>query len=349
MTPIFSDLNLKLLKKSALNADKMNNEIDSARAPPLEVRNLLNIRSHIVLPVLLVISSVANLLCLKIINRKKLKRNSISLHLKYVIAVDLLTNLAYVPQMFYEENCIQISMAVAWYKAHLGAALIYYLRSLTMHLLCSLTLDRLLGITCNNVYQKSIRYTKAKLGMGWAYVTAMCLPGLCLGTINKVNGKWVITSIRNIINNPGLETYKSVVSIILILIPSLFLFIMSLVITVKIYQMNRVSKKNSRYRRNACAVLLLNASFIIIMVLHMTIKLLTGQDKQYCYSNYYRELWLLGTEVMSLMWSVVNVVVFLIICREYKHEVLISMTNWNLHHRPRPEAVQLRRFTYFTV
>ena len=244
---------------------------------------------------------------------------------------------------------MQTSMAVAWYKAHLGAALIYYMRSLTMHLLCSLTADRLMGITCNSIYQKSIRYTRIKLGIMWVYVTAMCLPGLCLGTIVKVKGNWLVKSIRNITDNPGLDTYKSLASIIMFIIPSLILFLMSLIITTKIYQMNRLSKRGSRYRRNACAVLLLNASFITIMILHMIIKIMTKQDKHYCYSNYYRELWLLGTEVMSLMWSVVNVMVFLIICREYKNEVLISMSNWSLHHRPRPDAVQLRRFTHFTV
>ena len=218
-----------------------------------------------------------------------------------------------------------------------------------MHLLCSLTTDRLMGVTCNSVYQKSIRYTRIKLFIMWVYVTAMCLPGLCLGTIVELKGKWLVKSMRNITDNPGLETYKSLLTVIMIIIPSVILFIMSIIITAKIYQVNRLSKKSSRYRRNACAVLILNASFIIIIILHTTIKIMIEQNQHYCYSSYYREIWLLGTEIMSLMWSVVNVLVFLIICREYKHQVLISMSNWNLHHRPMPEAVQLRKITHFTV
>ena len=125
-------------------------------APPPEVINLLNIRSNIILPVMLVFSTLANLISLQIVNRKKLKKNSISIHLQYIVAVDLTANLFYTPQLFYEEGCIQTNLVWAWYKAHLGSPMIYYLRSLTMHLLCSLTADRLMGVACNNLYQKSI-------------------------------------------------------------------------------------------------------------------------------------------------------------------------------------------------
>ena len=318
-------------------------------APPLEVINLLNIRSHIILPVMLVISTIANILCLQIVNRKKLKKNSISIHLQYIVAVDLTANLFYTPQLFYEEGCIQTNLVWAWYKAHLGSAMIYYLRSLTMHLLCSLTADRLMGVACNRLYQKSIRYTKIKLFIIWAYVTAMCLPGLYFGSMIRLNEEWLVKSMRNITDNPGLEKYKSILTITMIIIPSAILITMSIIITIKIYQINKLSKKSNRYRRNACAVLVLNATFIIIISLHMTIKIIKKQDEHYCYSSIYREAWLLGTEIMSLMWSVVNVLIFLVICREYKHQVIISMSNWNLHHRHRPEAVQLRKVTHFTI
>ena len=319
------------------------------RAPPVEVATLLNIRSHIVLPVMLVISTIANILCLHIVNRKAIKKNSISIHLQYLVAVDLVTNLFYIPQLFYEEGCIQTNLMWAWYKAHLGSAMIYYLRSLTMHLLCSLTADRLMGVACNQIYQKSIRFTKVKLFIIWAYVTAMCLPGLYFGTILRLNEGWLVKSMRNITDNPGLEIYKSILTTIMIIIPSIILITMSIILTIKIYQINKLSRKNHRYRRNACAVLVLNATFIVIISLHMSIKIIKRQDEHYCYSSIYQEAWLLGTEIMSLTWSVVNVLVFLVICREYKHQVMISMSNWNLHHRHRPETVQLRKVTHFTI
>ena len=317
--------------------------------PPVEVMSLLNIRSNIILPVMLVISTLANSLCLHIVNRKKIRKNSVSKHLQYIVIIDLMTNLFYIPQLFYEEGCVQTSIVWAWYKAHLGSAMIYYLRSLTMHMLCSLTADRLMGVACNSVYQRSIRHTKIKLFSIWVYVTATCLPGLYFGTMIKVNEGWLVKSMRNITDDPGLEIYKSILTIIMIAIPSFILITMSIILTVKIYQINKMSRKNNRYKRNACAVLILNTTFIIIITLHMTIKIIKGQDEHYCYSSFTREAWLLGTEIMSLMWTVVNVLVFLIICREYKHQVMISMSNWNLHHRPRPETVQLRKVTHFTI
>merc|ERR1711895_99510 len=132
----------------------------------------------------------------------------------------------------------------------------------------------------------------------------------------------------------------------MIIIPSSILIIMSITITVKIYQINQLSNKNRRYRRNACAVLFLNASFFIIISLHMTIKIIKKQEKRYCYSSLYREAWLLGTEILSWIWSVVNILIFLVICREYKQQVMISLSNWNLNRRPRPETVQLRKVTH---
>merc|ERR1712121_580233 len=105
-------------------------------------------------------------------------------------------------------GCLQTHLVWAWYKAYLGSAIIYYLRCLTMHLLCSLTADRLMGVACNNLYKKSIRYTKIKLFIIWAYVTIICLPGLFFGSIVSSNEGWLVKSMRNITDNPSLENYK---------------------------------------------------------------------------------------------------------------------------------------------
>ena len=135
----------------------------------------------------------------------------------------------------------------------------------------------------------------------------------------------------------------------MIIIPSIILITMSVILTGKIYKMNKLSKRSNRYRRNALAVLVLNATFIIIMSLHTAIKIMKKQNEHYCYSDISQEAWLLSTEIMSLMWSIVNVLIFLIICREYKRQVIVSMSNWNLHGRQRHETVQLRKVTHYTI
>ena len=332
-----------------IQREKMDKNKNFPLAPPLEVVNLLSIRSHIILPVMLVISTMANVLCLHIVNRKRIKRNSVSIHLQCLVTVDLITNVVYTPQLLYEEGCVQTNFMWAWYKAHLGSAVIYYLRALTMNLLCSLTADRLMGVACNAMYKKSIRYTKTKLFVIWAYVTAVCLPGMYFGTILKTSEGWLIKSMRNTTDNPHLEIYKSILTAIMIIIPSIVLITMSIILTIKIYKINKISRNRPRYRRNACAVLILNTTFIIIISLHMSIKIIKGQDVHYCYSSIYQEAWLLGTEIFSLLWSVMNVIVFLIICKEYKSQILVSLSNWNLHHRPRPDTVQLRKITHLTI
>ena len=218
-----------------------------------------------------------------------------------------------------------------------------------MHLLCSLTTDRLMGVACNNWYQTSVRHTKKKLFIIWAYVTIICIPGLFFGSIVSSNEGWVVKSMRNITNNENVENYKFVLTIIMIIIPSIVLITMSVILTGKIYKINKLSKRSNRYRRNALAVLLLNATFIVIMSLHTGIKIMKKQDEHYCYSDIYQEAWLLGTEIMSLMWSIMNILIFLIICREYKRQVIVSMSTWNLHNRPRQETVQLRKVTHYTI
>ena len=318
-------------------------------APPPEVTHLLSIRSHIVLPVMLIFSTLANILCLNIINRKKLKRNSISIHLKHLVAVDLMTNVFYIPQIFYEEGCLQTYLAWAYYKAYIGSASIYYLRCLTMHLLCSLTADRLMGVTCNNWYQKSVRHTKTRLFIIWTYVSITCIPGLFFGSIVNSNAGWLVKSMRNRTNSEYIENYKTILTIIMIIVPSIILIIMSVSLTYKIYKINNLSKRNNRYKRNALAVLLLNMTFITIMAIHTGIKIMKRQDEHYCYSDLPQEAWLLGTEVMSLMWSIMNILVFLIVCREYKRQVIVSMSAWNLHNKPRQERVQLRKVTHYTI
>merc|ERR1712121_562888 len=65
------------------------------------------------------------------------------------------------------------------------------------------------------------------------------------------------------------------------------------------------------------------------------IKIVKKQDEHYCYSDINQEAWLLGTDIMSLMWGIMNILIFLIICREYKRQVIVSMSAWNLHNKPR--------------
>ena len=98
--------------------------------PPIEVVNLMSLRNQIILPILIVIGLISNVCCLKIVNKPKVKANSISTHLKCISWVDISTNILYVPQLFYGEGCIQRSLVWAIYKAHLGSAVIYYTKFL---------------------------------------------------------------------------------------------------------------------------------------------------------------------------------------------------------------------------
>ena len=317
--------------------------------PPIEVVNLMAIRNRIILPILIVIGLISNIGCIKIVSKPKVKNNSISTHLRCIAVIDITTNLLYIPQLFYGEGCIQEQLGWAIYKAHFGSSIIYYTKFLTIHLLCSLTADRFLGIFKNAWYQSAIRHTKIRITLLGIYVTVATVPGLYWGTIERVENGWRVWSVLRIVNDAMIQRYKIVMSTLMIIVPSLLLIVMSVAITIKIRNISKIRRKQNRYRRNACAVLLLNASFILLLGMYVLIITTLQKKANYCYSNLTRETLLLGTEMLTMIWSIVNIVMFLVICKEYKKQVILSMSQWQLHRVNKPDLVELKHVRILKV
>ena len=328
---------------------KMNNDVEQSHSPPREVKDLMWIRNNIVLPVLIVIGLIANIVCLKIINRPKVKKNSISIHLKCIAVVDICNNVLYIPQIFYGEGCIQEKLVWALYKAHLGSPMIHYTKFLTLHLLCSLTCDRFLGIFNNALYQKAILHTKLRLVLLWMYVTATTLPEIIMGKVEKLEEGWLVKSVTRITNNEEVEKYKLVLTILMVIVPAILLIIMSIAITIKITLISKNAIKQNKYKKNAFCVLILNATFISLIGLYVIVITTNKPDKNYCYSSISREAWLLGTEILTIIWGIVNVVMFLIICQEYRNEITIMMRDLNLHRTELPEVVEPRKMKHMSA
>ena len=129
---------------------------------------------------------------------------------------------------------------------------------------------------------------------------------------------------------------------LMIVVPSIVLIVMSIAITIKIKLISKNTIKQNKYKKNALCVLVLNGSFIMLIGLYVIVITAYKPDVNYCYSSISREAWLLGTEALTMIWSIVNVVMFLIICQTYRKEVIIIMSKYKLHKTEPPEVVELK-------
>ena len=127
-----------------------------------ESDSLNNVKT-IILSILLVIGIISNLISLKIISRRKFRKNPINKYLWCLTIIDILTIVGYMPMLFITESCRQPSYFKAVYKAFVKSNLVYYGKYLTTYILLNLTIDRLLGIVKNTWYKNVIRYSNTRI------------------------------------------------------------------------------------------------------------------------------------------------------------------------------------------
>ena len=206
--------------------------------------------------------------------------------------------------------------------------MIYYSRYLTFYLLLNLTVDRFLGIFRPHWYRKLIKCSNIRLSMLWLWITASSVPHMTFGTIERVGDVWEARSISRLPETPLLNMYKTYILVCMLLIPAIALVTFTILITVRIITSTKQSKHRTTYIRNTIAVMIVNVSYIVLMSICGSILYSVQVDYNHCYTDYKRELALLLCEVLLILWSIINVVTFLIICSEYRTEtkyILIRM------------------------
>ena len=170
---------------------------------------LLKVKSLVILPIMTIISAVVNTICWKILANRNQKNNVGSIHLKFLIAIDLILIATYIPQIFFsEESCIQTSFAWAFYKAYVRSSVAYATKWLQIYTLMSLTYDRFCAVYFSNWYRTSKKYTRLRLGIAVIFIVISITPALVLGSIEKVQEGYIATSVFRSSAMPNTKIYR---------------------------------------------------------------------------------------------------------------------------------------------
>ena len=286
---------------------------------------LLKVKSLIILPIMTILSTLVNTLCWKILSRKKQKNNVGTIHLKFLIAIDLISIVTYLPQIFFsEESCLQTSYAWAFYKAHIRSSVAYATKWLQIYTLMSLTADRFTAVYFAQWYRTSNKFTKVRLSIAVVFIIISITPALILGSIEKVNEGYIATSVFRSSKIPNTKIYRIYCLACMVLIPMISIISLSILIAHKLIRGSPALQQNKDYIRNAVSILIINVIYITLTVIYGAV-LFNNTTTGKCYSNTVHEMVLLTCESLLLVWSIINVVVFLAICREYKQETIIFL------------------------
>ena len=304
---------------------------------PREVALVMRIRNLVIVPIMIVVGFCTNLACWYIVSRRELKNRPINSHLKAIVMTDLYTAVSYLPLMFNHEGCLQNSVELAVYKAYVRSSLIYYSKFLTLHFLLSLTWERFLGVYSQKWFLWVKRYTTWRLVGIWSWVTICTMPSLFLGSIESEGEEWRATSVFRT-DNTG---YKTFVMIALIGIPALALIVLSIATTVGIVKKSAISAQRRRYIKNTIVVLIVNAIYITLVAVYGIIMLANKNEQDQCYSDIGKEVALVVTETLTMLWSILNVIIFLVICTEYKLAAKRVLYKFGLSSKPKIRRARL--------
>ena len=276
----------------------------------------MNITKQIVLSILLVIGLGVNIVTMRIISKKKLRKNPINRHLWCLNVIDLATLISYIPSLWLEESCKQSEYYKAFYKAYIKSNIIYYGKFLTLYILLNLTIDRYMGICKKDLHRTMLKYSKTRLILIWILVTISMIPAIIYSRIEIIDKIYEARSITRVPVSENIRIYKKYILTVMLCLPAIALVLISSKITIKVIKTTKKLRQRSVYVRNTVAVLLCNISFVGIMML-VGIILYRVNYKSNCYVDNKTEMTLLAGQAIMLSWSIINMLSFMTLCHEY--------------------------------
>ncbi|CAL4142041.1 unnamed protein product, partial [Meganyctiphanes norvegica] len=288
---------------------------------PEEIVTILKVRKIVVLPILVVLVLASNIFCFIVTRSSKLREMNINRYLQCLIVADICTAILYIPQLFFTDTCWFERRIPAFFKAHLRSSSLYYTKYCTTFILANLTFDRFCGIWFEKVYQQIKQNSRRRLFILWLWITASALPVIFLGEVclDSKNGLWRgISGFRNT-ENPLVPPYKDYILYSMGILPSSFLIILSIGIVIGIARQKIPNSKN-RNLRNTIAVLVLNFLYIACILTYGVVLYKRPSKDKDCYSDMHREITLGVCESLTIVWSIINTLIFFVICKTYNAE-----------------------------
>ena len=153
------------------------------------------------------------------------------------------------------------------------------------------------------------------------------------GHIEQTEGGFIAKSVFRNTEIHNTKYYRIYCICIMVAVPMTTIFLLSILIARKLLGGSGSLNTNRNYIRNSIGTLIINAIYVSLTVTNGTV-LYNNRTIGKCYSNTTNEIILLICELLLMIWSIINVLIFFILCKEYKCETL----------RGSPMGIKKKRF-----
>ncbi|CAL4087093.1 unnamed protein product, partial [Meganyctiphanes norvegica] len=181
---------------------------------PSDVLGVLQLRYHVVLPIIVAAGILTNSFCLVIVNSPKLQNIHINIYFKFMTVVDLVAFIAHIPLLIDTEFCVYSNVIWTTYMTYLGITIPYTLRICNSCVLLIISYDRILAAWFHSKFLqvKHQRVAMRRLSILVIFITVTFIPILACGRVFHVNERWVsIPGFKIQLENVWFKIYRKCV------------------------------------------------------------------------------------------------------------------------------------------
>ena len=310
---------------------------------PKDVQEVLEMRFHLILPIMVVMALITNSLTLVVSKRSKLKNLHVNFYIKLLATLDICYSLAIIPYMINTFTfCTFQNFTFALYHTYFAQPIAFYFRHISLYVLLNLSIDRFLAIWFRKIFQKIKCWNTKRFAILVIWITLSIIPHILLGDISYLgNSQWVvIRGFQNTIH-PWYNMYKFYSIICFGILPSILLISLSIGLIIGIFKKIIVNparnnsslyvsrKRSFSFGRNKTAdrhinltigVLAFNMFYVLTCVAPLAYYNMIKTENAHCYNNLRKENIKSVALFFLLFWVDFNLILFMSINRQYRKE-----------------------------
>ncbi|CAL4064294.1 unnamed protein product, partial [Meganyctiphanes norvegica] len=304
-------------------------------SPPADVEPALRIRNQIILPIFITFGVIANTFTFYVVTRPKPRTLYFNLYIQVMSLLDLLGFIMRLPIAFDDEYCGYSQYSMAFYMTHFGWLIINMLRGINSYVLVFLSLDRFIGIwwpdTFRNMKDSKIGTILLILTSVLVFFTTYIPWTTRFLKVSPDEQQWFMNW-----KNPdqpksmAFRFFRHYSTLIITVLPSILIAGLNIGIVIGFFKKNIYgkesigsSKQTAKTQRfyHTIAVLLLNASYAICCFPYAVVSIYIETGTCYSKSTYGEVTMLYLLESLSSLWSILNMLIFFLLTKEYISEL----------------------------
>ncbi|CAL4063248.1 unnamed protein product [Meganyctiphanes norvegica] len=295
---------------------------------PDDVLSVLQVRYHIILPIFVCLAILVNSFCIAVTRRPKLSSLQCNIYIQMMASLDLMATIAYMPFIFDTELCLYEKYGAAFYFTHFSVHIPNCLRAAITYVMLSLSYDRFLAIwfplRYKNISKEGI--LKKRFIFGGIWMVISFIPAMTIGNVSRQSeGLWLGLCGYKYVKSDWVFYYKMYLMLIIGILPIILIIGLNIGLVVGLCTKGITklgpSNKRNRLLSSTVAVLAINISYVFCCVPYLLTAGFYNRDKGKCYSTYKTEMTLLIFNSMVLLWSIINILIFFLLNKDYSHEI----------------------------